>query len=425
MERKGRVVIVDDDDNVVEVRDNGVIVVEKSLPVVEKIGKRPDVTILKILRQLLKEDGKNICYSEWCSGIIKGLEKFCKGTNVNRCLDCSVRYRKKSDTINIPAFRRIKFKLKLGKKCEICECDDIEMLDFDHIDQETKNFNLATKKSVANIIEESKKTRILCVWCHRLHSKKQTDENIIMKKEDYDYTQEENDEIIDSDNSKSCNGIFCNGRLRDIKYFYIIKNILKSLCIKCSGYNGLVKRLENREYVINIKLKIGSCQKCDKKVTKDTVCCFDFDHIDRKTKLFNISRLVQRGNNVKEKIDDEIKKCQLLCCYCHRKKSNEESGYEKLDLEKLYKLDNISRKVINLVCACGKPKSRQAEKCVQCASLSTRKVSNRPEYNVLLKEIDELGYCGAGRKYGVTNNAIKKWMVTYEKNMVKDENNNI
>jgi hypothetical protein len=28
----------------------------------------------------------------------------------------------------------------------------------------------------------------------------------------------------------------------------------------------------------------------------------------------------------------------------------------------------------------------------------------------LLDEIKELGYCGTGRKYGVSDNAIRKWL---------------
>ena len=30
-------------------------------------------------------------------------------------------------------------------------------------------------------------------------------------------------------------------------------------------------------------------------------------------------------------------------------------------------------------------------------------------------DISELGYCGAGRKYGVCDNAIRKWIRRYKK----------
>ena len=47
-------------------------------------------------------------------------------------------------------------------------------------------------------------------------------------------------------------------------------------------------------------------------------------------------------------------------------------------------------------------------------SIWARKVK-RPEYNQLKLEIKELGYSGTGRKYGVSDNAIRKWIKHYEK----------
>jgi len=49
------------------------------------------------------------------------------------------------------------------------------------------------------------------------------------------------------------------------------------------------------------------------------------------------------------------------------------------------------------------------EKCVQCASVSQRRVK-RPSKEKLLQDVNELGYCGAGKKYGVSDNAIRKWI---------------
>jgi len=33
----------------------------------------------------------------------------------------------------------------------------------------------------------------------------------------------------------------------------------------------------------------------------------------------------------------------------------------------------------------------------------------------LQTDISKLGYCGTGRKYGVTDNSIRKWIKNYEK----------
>jgi integrase len=38
----------------------------------------------------------------------------------------------------------------------------------------------------------------------------------------------------------------------------------------------------------------------------------------------------------------------------------------------------------------------------------------RPTYDVLTEDVKSLGYSGTGRKYGVSDNAIRKWMKSYE-----------
>lgn len=46
--------------------------------------------------------------------------------------------------------------------------------------------------------------------------------------------------------------------------------------------------------------------------------------------------------------------------------------------------------------------------CNDC--LPRRKVMNRPSKEQLIKDVGELGYSGTGRKYGVSDNAIRKWI---------------
>ena len=59
---------------------------------------------------------------------------------------------------------------------------------------------------------------------------------------------------------------------------------------------------------------------------------------------------------------------------------------------------------------CGaEKKTKQSNLCDKCAQFNRRKVV-RPNKQTLQKEIDELGYCGTARKYGVTDNAIRKWI---------------
>jgi hypothetical protein len=41
----------------------------------------------------------------------------------------------------------------------------------------------------------------------------------------------------------------------------------------------------------------------------------------------------------------------------------------------------------------------------------------RPPYPQLVREVRALGYCGTGRRYGVSDNAIRKWLRAYENEM--------
>jgi hypothetical protein len=45
-----------------------------------------------------------------------------------------------------------------------------------------------------------------------------------------------------------------------------------------------------------------------------------------------------------------------------------------------------------------------------------RKVE-RPPYEQLLEEVEQMGYCTTARKYGVSDNAIRKWIRAYEREL--------
>ena len=67
----------------------------------------------------------------------------------------------------------------------------------------------------------------------------------------------------------------------------------------------------------------------------------------------------------------------------------------------------------NLVCPkCGGEKYCEAKLCNTCFGFARRKV-NRPTLDVLLNEIKTEGYSVTGRKYGVSDGAIKKWVKGY------------
>lgn len=55
---------------------------------------------------------------------------------------------------------------------------------------------------------------------------------------------------------------------------------------------------------------------------------FEFDHIDPATKSFNVSQAVRLGYSW-EKVLEEIKKCQIVCANCHKRRSAKQFGWYK------------------------------------------------------------------------------------------------
>jgi hypothetical protein len=60
-------------------------------------------------------------------------------------------------------------------------------------------------------------------------------------------------------------------------------------------------------------------------------------------------------------------------------------------------------------CKCGVEILKKSKMCQSCLGKSKRRVE-RPDRNILLKEIEEFGYSKVGIKYGVSGNSIKKWV---------------
>ena len=56
-------------------------------------------------------------------------------------------------------------------------------------------------------------------------------------------------------------------------------------------------------------------------------------------------------------------------------------------------------------------KDKETKYCsYECYRIDKRKIKDRPSKEQLLNEIKALGYCGTGKKYGVSDNAVRKWL---------------
>jgi len=135
---------------------------------------------------------------------------------------------------------------------------------------------------------------------------------------------------------------------------------------------------------------------------------------ERKDKLINslgwkviritASEIMYNIDKSFEKIEHELK-CR-------------ESGNIQIGEHGIYKSEQ------KFYCKCGNEKSRGAKQCMKCYQKNVnrqiktkefkRKVK-RPPYKQLLKEIEETSYVAVGKKYGVSDNAIRKWIKFYQK----------
>ncbi len=106
--------------------------------------------------------------------------------------------------------------------------------------------------------------------------------------------------------------------------------------------------------------------------------------------------------------NDNIRKLinNILSC----KKEIHDYNYDEYIRNKLNKRGSV-------LCECGNKKSVNSIKCQNCSKVENgiiRRKVNRPENAILRKEVDENGYSKTGRKYGVSDNAIRKWIKSYE-----------
>ena len=164
------------------------------------------------------------------------------------------------------------------------------------------------------------------------------------------------------------------------KYGRYFKTPLNEILISGSTYN--TTHLKNRLY--DEGLKERKCEKCG----QDEV--WHGEHI---------SLILDHINGIHN--DNIFENLRILCPNCDATLPTHGGKNIKL------KSKSIKKKYI---------KTNENEKKIidKEQSFSQRKVK-RPPYEQLQNEINDLGYSATGRKYGVSDNAIRKWIKFYEK----------
>lgn len=125
------------------------------------------------------------------------------------------------------------------------------------------------------------------------------------------------------------------------------------------------------------------------------------------------------GINTFEKIVEDIKGSTLSLKEIGEKYNLNVSTISRINAGKIHVLQNESYPLRMIykerACCqqCGKKLATQKAKlCPDCYNLSKRRVE-RPDKVTLYNELKVSNFSAVGRKYGVTDNAIRKWCASY------------
>jgi hypothetical protein len=158
---------------------------------------------------------------------------------------------------------------------------------------------------------------------------------------------------------------------------------LKNILIENSSYKT-TSHLKNRLYDEGLKER-----KCE--------ICGQNENWHGK----HMSLIIDHINGINN--DNRIENLRIVCPNCNATLPTHCMGFKKLS-------NKNKKKII---------KSNNKINYLKNLSHSQRKVE-RPSKEQLQNEIKTIGYCATGRKYGVSDNSIRKWMKYYDKQYVKE-----
>lgn len=109
--------------------------------------------------------------------------------------------------------------------------------------------------------------------------------------------------------------------------------------------------------------------------------------------------------------DNRIENLRILCPNCNAALPTHCRGYKKVKEQKINESKKLEEKEIVKL----EKESNNGLTNSEINRAIKQRVVERPPYEQLKQEVKELGYVGTGKKYGLSDNGIRKWVKTYEK----------
>lgn len=154
-----------------------------------------------------------------------------------------------------------------------------------------------------------------------------------------------------------------------------------------------------------INLFGGKCASCG---YDRNYAALEFHHLDSNAKDMDWSKLRRQAW---PSIIEELQKCTLLCANCHREAHNPQAFTKEMA--------ECNPILQTKVCPTGKCKICQCEVygtqyCSRTCSAVARRHVKRPKKEELQELMTHTSMVDLGRKYGVSDNAIRKWAKSYK-----------
>ena len=180
------------------------------------------------------------------------------------------------------------------------------------------------------------------------------------------------------------------------------------------------RRKEEMVYVMGDCCQLCGYNKCIK--------ALEFHHINPEEKDINFNKAETKSWLV---TCEELKKCILVCANCHREIHDNMYSQSIITSSFIPERANEVTERINRLkthqdtyCSnCGAIISSKASLCSKCFC-KTKRIIERPSREILKDEIRTIPFLQLSKKYGVSDNAIRKWCINYQLPSKKKDINN-